>query len=165
MIIIVMGVTGCGKTTVGRRLAERFGLEFIEGDQLHPAANVRKMAAGSPLDDADREPWLEAIADLVRRYDAAGRSAVITCSALKESYRRTLRAGDVRFVYLKVSPDLARARLLARPDHFMPSTLVDSQFAALEEPKDALVINASLDLETIVAAIGHSLGLDPPRNE
>jgi gluconokinase len=163
MIIILMGVTGCGKTTVGRRLCARFGLAFHEGDALHPEVNVRKMAAGVPLDDWDRRPWLQIIRQLIEREVAAGRDAVIACSALKVSYRDVLRGSNdphVQLVYLEVTPEVARSRLESRTDHFMPPELVDSQFAALEPPADALRIDASLDVDSIVQQIAGELGLN-----
>jgi len=158
-----MGVTGCGKTTVGRRLAERRRAAFVEGDELHPAENVRKMASGVPLDDADRRPWLEAIGRRIDDLAAEGRPVVVACSALRAAYRRLLagRRADVRFVYLKATPELIRARLAARPGHFMPTALIDSQFAALEEPQASeriLTVDASLDAEEIVKRVLRDLG-------
>jgi gluconokinase len=161
MIIVVMGVTGCGKTTVGRRLAERLSAEFIEGDQLHSAENVRKMSAGLPLGDADRRPWLEAIARRMRRCIAEGRNAVVACSALKASYRRVLaEAADLRLVYLKATEDLVRSRLSQRSGHFMPATLIDSQFADLEEPDNALTVDASQTAAAMVDLVIRKLGLN-----
>ncbi|WP_225437522.1 gluconokinase [Arthrobacter sedimenti] len=132
MKIVVMGVSGCGKSTVGALLAEDLGAPFLDGDSLHPQRNVDKMAAGNPLDDADRQPWLEEIG---RRFAAAGpESLVIACSALKRAYRTTIRGGapDVRFVHLHGMVDLLAERLAARPGHFMPASLLQSQLQTLE---------------------------------
>jgi gluconokinase len=135
-IVVLMGVSGAGKTTVGRLLAGMLGAELAEGDAFHPKANVAKMAAGTPLDDADRQPWLEAIAQAIDRARAEGRGLVVACSALKRRYREVLigaRPG-VALVYLRGSRALIGGRLGARKGHFMPPELLDSQFAALEEP-------------------------------
>ena len=136
MIAVVMGVSGSGKTTVASLLAATLGWQFQEGDGLHPPENVAKMSAGSPLTDADRLPWLRRIAETIDGWRARGESGVITCSALKRSYRDII-IGDrpeVRLVYLKGSPGLIRQRMAARHGHFMPTTLLDSQFSILEEP-------------------------------
>jgi gluconokinase len=135
-IAVVMGVAGAGKTTVGERLADRLDWEFIEGDRLHPPENVAKMQSGSPLTDADRMPWLAAVAQAVDAWRSAGVRGVITCSALKRDYRRRIvgeRTG-VRLVYLQGSRELIAKRLAARRGHFMPKSLLESQFAALEPP-------------------------------
>ncbi len=136
--IIVMGVCGCGKTSFGAELAARLGAEFIEGDQLHPAANVEKMARGEPLDDADRIPWLQAIVARARELSAGGRTAVIACSALKQSYRDLLRSAGpaVEFVHLAGPIETVLERVGARRDHFMPASLVESQYATLEATDD-----------------------------
>ena len=133
-----MGVSGCGKSTVGALLAQRLGATFIEGDSLHPPGNVAKMAAGTPLTDADRVGWLQTIAAQLGGAHASDRSLVASCSALKRSYRDTLRASapDVRFVYLQGDFDLLGARMAARSGHYMPASLLASQFAALEPPTD-----------------------------
>ncbi len=133
---MIMGVSGSGKSTVGERLAKRLGWEMIEGDRLHPPANVEKMRRGIPLDDADREPWLDRIGEQLRAWAAAGRSGVLTCSALKRAYRAKILAGrpDVRFVYLKGSEDLIGRRVGARHHEYMPASLLKSQFETLEEP-------------------------------
>ena len=135
-VLVLMGVSGCGKTTVGQILAERLRWAYEEGDALHPPANVAKMAAGHPLDDTDRAPWLAKVADWVDTRLDAGESGVITCSALKRSYRALIdrRGADVEFVYLHGSRELVASRLAGRHGHFMPPTLLDSQFATLEEP-------------------------------
>lgn len=127
-----MGVSGCGKSTVGALIAGGLGAEFLDGDSLHPASNVEKMAAGIPLDDSDRQPWLEEIG---RCFAAAGdRSLVIACSALKRSYRDLIRTGapDARFIHLHGTAELLGARMAARPGHFMPTSLLASQLQTLE---------------------------------
>ena len=136
LVLVVMGVSGCGKSTVAALLAGRLHWEFEEGDSLHPPANVEKMAAGHPLTDADRMPWLEKVADWIDDRHAADENGVITCSALKRSYRELLnrRHAGVIFVYLSGSRDLIASRMAARQGHFMPTALLDSQFATLEEP-------------------------------
>jgi gluconokinase len=158
MIIILMGVTSSGKTTVGRILAGALGYQFYDADDFHPRANIDKMSRGIPLNDADRQPWLETLADLVRRCLAEHTAAVLACSALKEAYRRYLLIDPkVRLVYLKADQDLIRARLLQRRGHFMNPTLLESQFATLEEPKDALWVDASLSPEEVVATVRRQL--------
>jgi gluconokinase len=131
---VVMGVSGSGKTTVARALADRQGWLFAEGDDFHPAANVAKMAAGHPLDDSDRAPWLDALADWIGARERAGESCVLTCSALKRAYRDRLRDGhpSVLFLQVDVPVDVLRARLSHRRDHYMPASLLDSQLATLE---------------------------------
>jgi gluconokinase len=134
--LVVMGVSGCGKTSVGQRIAQTLGLDFVEGDDLHPPRNVALMAAGTPLTDADRSDWLAAVAARLGRAHAAGRGLVVSCSALKRSYRDRLRAAcpDLRFVHLHGEVDLLRRRLAARTGHYMPAALLDSQLATLERP-------------------------------
>lgn len=136
VVLVFMGVSGCGKSTVAALLSGRLGWAFEEGDSLHPQANVDKMAAGHPLDDADRWPWLEKVAEWVEGQLDAGTSGLITCSALKRSYRDMInrRGSGVQFVYLAGSEQLIAARLAARQGHFMPPELLKSQFADLEEP-------------------------------
>lgn len=164
-VLVVMGVSGSGKSTVGARLAQRLGWDFADGDDFHPAANVAKMASGQPLSDADREPWLAAIAAWIDAELQAGRRGVITCSALKRQYRDKLRRVDVRFVYLRVARDELERRLTLRPHHFMPANLLDSQLAALEPPsadEAALTVDADdpeQSVETIVAALERSAAL------
>ncbi|MFE5336073.1 gluconokinase [Isoptericola sp. NPDC056573] len=132
--VVVMGVAGCGKSTVGWLLAARLGLQFVDADDLHPPSNVAKMSAGTPLTDDDRRPWLARVAEVLRGGDD-GAPAVVACSALRRSYRDILRAGaggDVAFVHLHGDRDLLARRIAARADHFMPPALLDSQLATLE---------------------------------
>ncbi len=135
-VLVLMGVSGSGKTTIARGVAAALGWEVIEGDALHPPANIAKMKAGTPLTDDDRRPWLAAIAREIDTIRAAGRSAVVACSALKRSYRAILigARADVVLVYLQGTRALIGARIAARKGHFMPPELLDSQFATLEEP-------------------------------
>ncbi len=153
-IALVMGVSGCGKTTVAAGVAQRLGWKLLEGDAFHPPSNVAKMASGTPLTDEDRWPWLRAIASA-----AAGEaSAVIACSALKRAYRDVLKAGrdDVVIVYLKGSRELIGARLAARKGHFMPPGLLDSQFATLEEPgaeENPLIVPINDLPETLIETV------------
>ena len=136
MIVVVMGVSGCGKTTVAALLAARLGWRYREGDDLHPKENVEKMRGGTPLTDTDRWPWLQAIAREIDLRRSEGQSGVVTCSALKRSYRDIIIGGraDVALVYLKGSQDLIGRRMAARHEHFMPAALLVSQFATLQEP-------------------------------
>src|SRR5687767_14336865 len=136
MVIILMGVTASGKTTVGRMLAVELAYRFYDADDFHPRANIDKMRRGIALDDADRRPWLKALSDLVRRCLAGHTDAVLACSALKQSYRRSLLIDpQVRLVYLKADHGLIRQRLRQRQGHFMNPDLLASQFATLEEPQ------------------------------
>lgn len=164
VVLVLMGVSGCGKTTVAQLLAERLHWAYEEGDALHPAANVAKMAAGHPLDDTDRAPWLAKVADWVDAQLDAGRSGVITCSALKRSYRALIdrRGAGVEFVYLHGSRELIASRLATRHGHFMPSALLDSQFATLEEPgadEPAIRVEVGAPPEEIATDIVEALGL------
>lgn len=165
MIVILMGVTGSGKTTVGRRLADDLGWSFYDADDFHPPANVALMRAGLPLTDQEREPWLAALAEWIRDLLAADQSAAFACSALKTAYRARLTAAAgtnseaVQLVYLRISPAVAAQRLAERHAHFMPATLVPSQFATLEEPGDAIAIDAQFAPDEMVAAIRQALNL------
>lgn len=133
-VLVIMGVSGSGKSTVAALVAGRLGWDLAEGDDLHPAANVAKMQAGQPLTDDDRWPWLESIADWIRAHTAAGTPGVVTCSALKKRYRDVLRGEGVVFVFLEGSKDRISDRLASRHGHFMPPALLASQFDALEAP-------------------------------
>jgi carbohydrate kinase (thermoresistant glucokinase family) len=158
MIVVVMGVCGCGKTTVGEALAAATGWPFFDADGFHPPANVAKMAAGIPLTDLDRAPWLDRLAAEMGAIERAGGSAVLACSALKAAYRDRLAiAGDVRFVHLKGDRATIASRVAARTGHYMPAALVDSQFAALEPPADAIDIDVVLPVAEQVAAIRRRL--------
>jgi len=145
MVVIVMGVAGSGKSTVGPLIAKGLGGDFAEGDQFHPPANIAKMTSGQPLNDDDRMPWLAAMAAAIRSWVEGTKPTVLACSALKQRYRDILAHDqpDVRFVYLRGAQDLIGGRMATRSGHFMPSSLLDSQFQALEEPRDAIVLNAS----------------------
>jgi gluconokinase len=158
MIIILTGVSGSGKTTVGRLLAREIGWTFYEGDDFHSEENVARMRRGTALTDEDRRPWLQAIRDLIWALLDREENAVIACSALKKSYRELLRINDeVVFVYLKAEISLIQERLKGRSGHFMSPELLESQFEALEEPDDALRIDAALPPEQIVRLIKSKL--------
>ena len=159
-IVVLMGVSGVGKTTVGRLLADRLGWTFVEGDGFHPPANVEKMRRGEPLGDADRGPWLRALRRGIDELVAAGRSAVVTCSALKRTYRAILSDGrpEVTFVWLDAPPEQIRDRMRRRVGHFMPPGLLASQLATLEPPRDVLRVDATRTPAEIVAAIRRALG-------
>src|SRR5436853_1871764 len=162
--IILMGVSGSGKTTIGKLLAEALGWPFYDADDFHPPANVERMRQGIALTDEDRKPWLAALARLIAEALAANQSIVLASSALKEAYRKQLKArgalpADEPVVYLRVPPEVAAARLKERHGHFMPASLVPSQFATLEEPADAIVIDATQSPDEIVAQIRQALGL------
>jgi gluconokinase len=164
MIVLLMGVSGAGKTTVGAQLAAALGATFHEGDAFHPPANVAKMARGEPLNDDDRRPWLVAIAAAMGRAAQAGDGAVFACSALKRSYRDILRGAcpNLRLVHLAGGEDLIRDRLAARRGHFMPPQLLPSQFRTLEPPaaaEHAIVVDIAQPPDAIVAAILAALGV------
>jgi carbohydrate kinase (thermoresistant glucokinase family) len=157
-VAVVMGVSGAGKTTIGRRLAERLCWKFEEGDGLHPAENVAKMKSGQPLTDADRAPWLAAIAAVIDRWRNYAERGVITCSALKRVYRRQIIGDrtDVRLVYLDGTRNLIAERLARRRGHFMPAALLDSQFATLELPEpheNPIMVGIDRPVEVIVEGI------------
>jgi gluconokinase len=164
--LVVMGVSGIGKSTVAAELVTRTGWTFAEGDDLHPEANRRAMAAGRPLEDAQRWPWLRAIAAWIGGQEDAGRSAVVTCSALKRSYRDLLREGhpSVTFVHLLAPPELVDARITARRGHFMPAGLLASQLATLEHlqaGEPGIEITATGTPDDIAASVLRTLGIDP----
>lgn len=162
--IVVMGVSGAGKTTVAEQLAKRLGWTFCDGDAFHPPANVAKMRAGTPLTDDDRWPWFRTIAAEIDRHRAAKEGLVVACSALKRAYRAILADGrpGVRLVYLQGSRELIMSRLRLRKDHYFPASLLDSQFAALEEPlasENAVVATIDKPVETIVDEIVRRLAV------
>ena len=157
-----MGVAGAGKTTVGHLLARELEFQFVEGDAYHSAANVAKMRAGTPLDDPDREPWLAALAGAIAVWIDQRRDVVLACSALRRSYRERLAGGcdEVNFVYLRGARVLIRRRLATRHGHYMPAALLDSQFAALEEPgpdERAIAVEISPSPQDVVATIRDKL--------
>ncbi|RWP12441.1 gluconokinase [Mesorhizobium sp.] len=156
--VVVMGVAGCGKSAVGEALAAALGAVFVEGDRLHPPENVARMASGEPLTDALREGWLDAIGRRIAEPVGDGQSVVAACSALKRSYRERLRGfcQDILFLYLEIDPATAKQRVGSRQGHFMPASLVDSQFATLETPvadENALTLDATRPIADIVADV------------
>jgi gluconokinase len=156
MVIVVMGVSGCGKSVIGQGLADSLGWEFKDADSLHSAANVEKMSHGHPLNDADRLPWLQSVADVITHWIENNQQGVIACSSLKEEYRKLLvgkHAGQIKFAYLKGSYDLFEKRMELRKNHFMKADMLKSQFATLEEPRNAFVVNASLPSATIISQL------------
>lgn len=162
--IVVMGVAGSGKSTIGERIAHELGAGFVDADELHPTANVEKMAAGIALSDEDRWPWLAAVAEELSR----STSIVVPCSALKRSYRSLLRrVPNVRFVMLEIEPELAGIRANQRADHFMAASMVDSQFSTLEIPDstetDVVIVDGSSAVSDVVAAALYQLGDTQPR--
>jgi gluconokinase len=162
MVLIVMGVSGTGKTTIGKALAAELGWAFVEGDDFHPAENVEKMSAGIPLNDEDRRPWLQALRGRVDEACERGEDIVLACSALKHDYREYLERHDpecVHYVYLHGSEELIRRRLAERKGHFMAPTLLESQFEALEPPEGALQVDITPAPEVIVADIRRKIGL------
>lgn len=155
MIVILMGVSGCGKTTIGQILSEKLGWPLFDADEFHSAASIEKMRAGIALEDADRWPWLDRMNAMLRERDARGESALLACSALKQAYRDRLAKGtaQIRWIYLKGGFELIRKRLEARKGHYMKAGLLESQFAALEEPEDAL----NVDIDDSPNAIADSI--------
>ncbi len=155
-----MGVTGAGKTTVGRLLARELGWEFADADDFHPESNVEKMRAGIPLNEDDRRPWLERLRAEILRYDGEGRDLVMACSALKKDYRKMLAAGPgIKFAYLKGSAELIAERLRERRGHFAGEKILAGQFADLEEPDAAVVADIGGTPEEIVRAVREGLGI------
>jgi gluconokinase len=160
VVILSMGVSGSGKTTVGQMLASELGWQFADADDYHSPSNIEKMRGGIPLTDADRAPWLASLRALCQRWVAAGSNAVLACSALKRAYREELSVSpEVKFVYLKGSPQLLYQRLHARTGHFMTERMLASQLEALEEPDDALVVEVDRSPANIVAEIRAKLAL------
>ncbi len=163
-VIVVMGIAGAGKTTVGRALAESLGWTFDDADDFHPVANVEKMHAGVALGDADRAPWLATLRELIARHVTRGERGVLACSALKQSYREALLPHAaprriVAFVHLEVAPSVAEQRLAERRGHYMQPSLIASQVAALEPPRDALWLDAELSVPELVSRIRRALDL------
>lgn len=163
-VFVIMGVSGCGKSTVGLALAQRLGAMFYDGDDFHPPENVAKMANGIPLNDDDRHPWLVRLHDLIAEHLARGETAVLACSALKKKYRDQLRQGNngVRLVYLQGSLDLIWERMAARQSHYMKPDMLQSQFDTLEppSPQNALIISVEHSVEDIVEQIIHQFGVE-----
>ncbi len=161
MIVILMGVSGCGKTTVGQNLAERLGWRLLDADEFHSAQSIEKMRSGIALEDADRWPWLDRMNAALRERSSAGESVLLACSALKQAYRDRLaiELKQPRWIYLKGDFALIRARLEARKGHYMKAGLLESQFAALEEPLDALTVGIEAAPQTIADAILQQLPL------
>lgn len=158
LVVVMMGVSGSGKTTIAQGVAKRLGWDVLEGDSYHPPANIEKMSHGTPLDDADRWPWLHAIAEAIDAELAAGRSSIVACSALKRSYRDILIGArrDVALVYLSGTHALLYERIKHRTGHFMPASLLESQFAALEEPTEdekPMVVSVDATPEKIVDSV------------
>jgi gluconokinase len=152
MVVVLMGVAGSGKTTVGKLLASQLGWTFADGDDYHSAANVEKMRSGIPLTDADRVPWLESLRSSIVSWITDGTNAALACSALRRDYRERLRVGpEVRFVYLRGDRALLAKRMHARHGHFMAEEMLESQLATLEEPEDAMVVDVDRSPEEIVA--------------
>jgi gluconokinase len=162
MAVIVMGVSGCGKSTVGTRLAQLTGATFLDADDFHPPANVERMRQGIALTDAERAPWLDALAARLAHARAQGEAVVLACSALKRAYRDALRraAPELRLVHLTGSPALLAERISARPGHYMPPSLLGSQLATLESPgadEQAITLDVAAPADALVAAIRHHL--------
>jgi gluconokinase len=163
MVVVITGVAGAGKSTVGRALADALGWAFSDADDLHSAGNVARMARGEGLSDEQRWPWLTEVRKVIARAAAAGEHAVVACSALKEPYRRFLAEGapSVAFVFLDADETLLRARLARRAGHFAGAALLESQLAAVERPADALALDAALPVATLVERIRAALGIEP----
>jgi gluconokinase len=159
MIVLLMGPTGSGKTTIGSLLARELGWQFADGDSFHSAANIQKMSHGIALDEQDRTPWLKSIHDAMVGWVAEGKNVVLACSALKRLYRDELYHGpEVRLIYLKGSYELISRRLAARHGHFAGQAILADQFAILQEPEDAIIVDVSGSPEEIVAEIRKRIG-------
>ena len=161
MVLILMGVVGSGKTTVGKLLAHKLGWQFADADDFHPTASIEKIRRGLPLDDCDRAPWLSALHKAIEQWNESQQNVVLACSALKRSYRDQLRAGMVQFVYLKGSYELIASRLRSRQGHFASESILASQFADLEEPADAITVGVDQTPEAIAAKIRAQLKPPP----
>ena len=155
MIVLVMGVSGVGKTTIGRLLATALGGQYIEGDDFHPPANLAKMRSGLPLSDEDRRPWLQALGKALQARGMKGAPVVLGCSALRESYRQLILAScpQCQIVWLRGSPELVAARIRSRHGHFMPARLLENQFAVLESPASAIAVDIDQTPEAIVRQV------------
>lgn len=162
MVIVLSGVAGAGKTTIGQALARRLQFEYFEGDDFHPPANRAKMHAGTPLTDDDREPWLLALSALISDLISSGVDSVLACSALRRSYRDLLARDGVRFVYLQVPFEVACERLQKRTGHFFEPHLLATQFEALEEPEEGIAVDAAQPVDGVVEDILRALRLDAP---
>lgn len=161
MILIVMGVVGAGKTTVGSLLAQKLGWQFADADDFHPAANVEKIRRGIPLDDSDRAPWLSALRNAILHWNAEGQNAVLACSALKRKYRNQLSVEGVRFVYLEGDFEIIEQRLRSRTGHFASDSILKSQFEDLEKPDGAITVEIDKSPEAIVSEIIAKLKSSP----
>jgi gluconokinase len=162
MFLIVMGVSGCGKSTIASILAEKLGWKYFDGDSFHSAANIAKMSRGIPLNDEDRADWLAAMADMIRNSIQNSESGILACSALKQKYRDQLCVdqSQVKFVYLKGSYDAIKMRMESRPGHYMKPGMLDSQFADLQEPVDAIIVDIQQSPKEIVTEIIRQLSLN-----
>ena len=158
MVLIIMGVSGCGKTTIGKMLSTKLNWKYFEGDEYHPPENIEKMKNGIPLDDSDRQPWLLTLRSIIQDSQDKKVNIILTCSSLKESYRKILKINnEVKFVYLKGSYGLIEKRMNERKDHFMKPGMLKSQFDALEEPTDAIIVDIDNSLENILIQILNKL--------
>ena len=158
MVLIIMGVSGCGKTTIGKMLSAKLNLKYFEGDEYHPRENIEKMKNGIPLDDSDRIPWLLKLRSIIQESQDQKINIVLTCSSLKESYRKILKVNnEVKFVYLKGNYGLIEKRMNERKDHFMKPEMLQSQFDTLEEPTDAIIVDIDNSSENILNQILNKL--------